>query len=211
MAIKPVEEIPMNKVQKQHSYRQHIRDDINEAIQKHISRFEFEGDYNWKYLAQYAREEADQIWRNTWWEIMRSARMEHHIEIVMRLPSYAEKGKYISILNVKMPDRNHVYCQIDFEAPEKICRPLIEEAIAEQAARTHKVETKDLTANVRDIGFSLRTRNVLLRAGFNTMADLQNQSRESIMRLRNMGTKGTQEVIDMMDRFGIKLIGEDEE
>ena len=210
MAIKPVEERPMNLTQKRESYRQQIRNDINEAIQKQIPRFEFEGDYNWKYLAQYAREEADEIWRNEWWSRMRAAKKAFNLADGMRTPSYKDKGKYIKISNVRMPDRNHVYCEIDFDAPERICKPLIEEAIEEQKERDQKLVAKDLTAKIKDLGFTLRTRNCLLRAGFETMADLQNQSRESIMRIRNMGAKSTQEVIDMMHRFGIKLIDEEE-
>ena len=210
MAIKPVEEIPMNLTQKRESYRQQIRNDINEAIQKHIPRFEFEGDYNWKYLAQYAREEADLIWRNEWWDRLRAAKKANNLTVVMRHPSYHDKGKYIKISNVRMPDRNHVYCEIDFDAPERICRPLIEETIEEQKEREQKLDSKDLTVKIKDLGFTLRTRNCLLRAGFETMADLQNQSRESIVRIRNMGAISTQEVIDMMHRFGIKLIDEEE-
>ena len=40
------------------------------------------------------------------------------------------------------------------------------------------------------------------------MADLQNQSRESIMRMRNMGKNGMEETVGMMQRFGIELVGE---
>jgi len=61
MAIKSVDEIPETLQQKRESYRAMIRRDINEALDNHITRFEFEGDYNFKYLGQYAREEADRV------------------------------------------------------------------------------------------------------------------------------------------------------
>lgn len=211
MSIKPIDEIPLNTVDKRRSYREMIRQDIQTAIDQRITKFEFEGDYNWKYLAQYAREEADGIWRETWYDIMRKAKKEHDIRGYMGNPSYHQKHDYIRITSVKMEDRNHVYCQIDYDAPERICRPLIDEAIREQEEKDAKVEAKDLSAKIADLGFTLRTRNVLLRAGVNTMADLQNRSRESLMRMRNMGKKGCDETLAMMKRFGIEPIGEDGE
>lgn len=38
-----------------------INKDIRSAIEKRIERFEFVGDYNFKYLAQYARDEAERV------------------------------------------------------------------------------------------------------------------------------------------------------
>lgn len=206
MSIKPLDEIPLNTADKRQSYRAMIRKDIQTAIDQRISKFEFEGEYNWKYLAQYAREEADGIWRNTWWDIMRKAKDENGIKGYIGNPSYNKKYDYIRISSVKMEDRMHVYCQIDYEAPEMICRPLIEKAIQEQREKDAKVEAKDLSARIADLGFSLRTKNVLLRAGVNTMADLQNRSRKSLMRIRNMGAKGVDETVAMMERFGIEVI-----
>lgn len=61
--IKPIEEIPQNTAQQRESYRDKIRCDITGAIEKGIGKFEFVGDYNFKYLANYAREEADRMFR----------------------------------------------------------------------------------------------------------------------------------------------------
>ena len=61
MPIKPVNDIPITLQEKKASYREMVRQDISYALKNHISTFEFEGDYNYKYLANYAREEADII------------------------------------------------------------------------------------------------------------------------------------------------------
>ena len=61
--IKPIEEIPQNIAQKRESYRDRIRGDITEAMEKGIGKFEFVGDYNFKYLANYAKEEAYRMFR----------------------------------------------------------------------------------------------------------------------------------------------------
>ena len=61
--IKPIDEIP-KEVQKQRTgYRELIRNDIMEAMDKKILKFEFIGDYNYKYLQQYAQDIANDIVR----------------------------------------------------------------------------------------------------------------------------------------------------
>ena len=62
--IKPIDEIPKNVSEQRESYRQMIKNDIQEAMSKGIEKFEFIGNYNFKYLAQYAREEAESIVRS---------------------------------------------------------------------------------------------------------------------------------------------------
>jgi len=57
--IKPVDEIPMNLNEKRQAYGDKIREDIREAMRLGVTKFEFVGDYNFKTLAQTAREEAN--------------------------------------------------------------------------------------------------------------------------------------------------------
>ena len=54
--IKPIDEIPKNINEQRKIYRKQISDDIQEAIDKGILKFEFVGNYNFKTLAQMARE-----------------------------------------------------------------------------------------------------------------------------------------------------------
>ena len=61
MSIKPIEGLP--PVPESSSRRKMITEDIMTAIAQRIKTFEFEGDYNYKYLAQYAREQAESIFR----------------------------------------------------------------------------------------------------------------------------------------------------
>lgn len=150
MAIKPVNEIPMTLQEKRQSYREMIRKDIQEAIDNHIERFEFEGDYNWKYLAQYAREEADLIWRKTVYydtakkvraELLKDRPGENYIP--MR-SGYEYRGKYIKIRTKKGEDRIHVYGEIDFKFVESFYETLkadtiaCEKIIAERKAEREK-------------------------------------------------------------------------
>lgn len=114
--IKPIDEIPKNTVEQRKGYRQMIRNDIKEAIEKGIQKFEFVGDYNYKYLEQYAKEEANKVVSDL--TLRWSA--DH--------PEYKERYNYwcsdywkinndyglIKISSVKgeTPDKRRVFCEI---------------------------------------------------------------------------------------------------
>lgn len=61
------------------------------------------------------------------------------------------------------------------------------------------------STKIENLNIPLRTKNVLLRAGFREVGDLQNQSRVSLMRLRNMGEKSAEETLAVMEQAGIKV------
>lgn len=122
MAIKSVDEIPETLQQKRESYRAMIRRDINEALDNHITKFEFEGDYNFKYLGQYAREEADRVFRSRFFypaaQKIRTALKEKNPEqkYFFGIPSaYDCRGRAIVITTKKGEDRIHVYGYIDWD------------------------------------------------------------------------------------------------
>ena len=112
--IKPIDEIPKNVSEQRESYRQMIKNDIQEAMSKGIEKFEFIGNYNFKYLAQYAREEAENIVRSkffTW--------KKDHPEYNERLKyySYWEINRDMSIIKISSvkgatPDTRRVFCAI---------------------------------------------------------------------------------------------------
>ena len=129
MSIKPVNDIPMTLQEKKASYREMVRQDICYALTNHINTFEFDGDYNYKYLANYAREEADLIFIR---ELYRDAANRVKEELVKKLnrkyiftDHWRYKGKYIKIRTKKGEDRIHVYGQIDFDFADKFYEILL--------------------------------------------------------------------------------------
>jgi len=64
MAFRPIDEIPKPPAELAKTIRRRIRDDIAEAEKQGVYKFEFVGDYNFKTLAQTAREEADRLNRD---------------------------------------------------------------------------------------------------------------------------------------------------
>lgn len=117
--IKPVDEIPLTVRGERMSQRQMLQNDIQEAIDKGISKFEFEGDYyNYKYLANYAREEADRILgkilRDRWGQEPRQPHegAEGYRSYPNHWDQHIRDNKYIIIHNIRRDDRNHVFCEI---------------------------------------------------------------------------------------------------
>ena len=203
--IIPLTEMPMTQKDKQKCYREMIRNDIQEAIDRHIEMFEFDGDYNWKYLAGYAKEEADIIWRRTFRRIVDDAREKHGLGWIFG-PDHGVKGEYIKIRSAKKADRIHVYCQIDFDAPDRICGQVIEEAMKKKEEQDRKLEEKDLSMKIMDIdSVPRRTRVALLRAGIGTVGDLAGKKFSDLARIRNMGKKGLEETAALMERFGMEV------
>lgn len=112
--IKAVDEIPMSKAKERKSYRDKIRKDLQEAIDKGIMRFEFVGDYNYKYLAQYAREEGDKIIRNAFYSVMAKHRSEFGENYCGWYKVKPNISKYFSVTTVKgeTKDNPRVFCEI---------------------------------------------------------------------------------------------------
>ena len=208
MAIKPVESMPKSTVAPRHSYRAKIRADIEEAIDKRITLFEFEGEYNWKYLAQYAREVADEIWRDTFRKLMLKKRPDNlRSSFFSSCPPYILKNQYIKIHSYKQSDRIHVYCVIDFDAPENLTDGEIQSMLRRQEKKdieiAQKEASKDLTVRLWDLGLSGNALNMLYRARCSTMEDLSKMSRKEITKIVGDGTPEMEEVIAMAGRFGV--------
>ena len=130
MPIKLVDEIPQTLAEKRQSYRDRIRQDICYAITNRISMFEFDGDYNYKYLANYAREEAghifsSRIYRDASRQVRKTLAKKLKREHVFPESEFRYKNRYIRIREKKGEDRIHVYGQIDFDFGENFYEILL--------------------------------------------------------------------------------------
>lgn len=142
--IKAVDEIPQSPKQTRKGYREQIRADIQEALDKRIEKFEFVGDYNFKYLAQYAREEADRIVRNLAYKYWRAH------------PEYSEKLYYnpfswrdysaleiivISSIKGETLDKRRVFCKINMDM-DNLFREFCERKVKIEEERQKKKSTE---------------------------------------------------------------------
>lgn len=71
-----------------------------------------------------------------------------------------------------------------------------------------KEETKKekvLEMTIEELDLSVRSYNCLKRAGINTVEDLTNKTEEDMMKVRNLGRKSLEEVVQKMEALGLSL------
>lgn len=142
--IKPIEKLPETLSQRRDSYRARMRADIQQAIDSRTAKFEFVGDYNYKYLAPDAREQARKVLR----PYFNQARSDAAEAIKQRLGldtcfiSYQYESDYceqfIRISSVKGPDRRHVYAEINFDVLDNLEEMLLERVMKEYQKKQEK-------------------------------------------------------------------------
>lgn len=69
---------------------------------------------------------------------------------------------------------------------------------------------KVLEMTIEELDLSVRSYNCLKRAGINTVEDLINNSEEDMMKVRNLGRKSLEEVINKLHGLGLALKREEE-
>ena len=120
MAIKEVEFIPNAYAKKGLTTKEQIEADFREAFDKHISKFEFEGNYNYKTLGQNARDVAEKIFRDSIYTpardfVVNKLSQELGRNDITCEHFYREYKFAIKISSVTQDDRIHVYAEIDYD------------------------------------------------------------------------------------------------
>ena len=69
---------------------------------------------------------------------------------------------------------------------------------------------KALEMTIEELDLSVRSFNCLKRAGINTVEDLISKSEEDMMKVRNLGRKSLEEVMQKLQSLGFSLHSEDE-
>lgn len=69
---------------------------------------------------------------------------------------------------------------------------------------------KNLSLTIEELDLSVRSFNSLKRAGINTVADLVDKSQEEMMKVRNLGRKSLEEVINKLKSLGFSFNNNDE-
>ena len=76
--------------------------------------------------------------------------------------------------------------------------------------REETKKEKVLEMTIEELDMSVRSFNCLKRAGIDTVEDLINKSEEDMMKVRNLGRKSLEEVIQKLNSLGFSLQKEDE-
>ena len=70
-------------------------------------------------------------------------------------------------------------------------------------------ENTVLTTTIEELDLSVRSFNCLKRANINTVADLVNKTEEEMIKVRNLGRKSLEEVVQKLAALGLSLATED--
>jgi DNA-directed RNA polymerase subunit alpha len=76
--------------------------------------------------------------------------------------------------------------------------------------KDEKNKEKVLEMTIEELDLSVRSFNCLKRAGINTVEDLTNKTEEEMMKVRNLGIKSLEEVIEKLHSLGLDLSPSDE-
>lgn len=89
---------------------------------------------------------------------------------------------------------------------------LSEDLDTRYAVIDHKDESKNtvLEMTIEELDLSVRSFNCLKRAGINTVGDLTSKTEEDMMKVRNLGRKSLEEVLNKLTAMGLSLTKEEE-
>ena len=144
MSIKSIDSIPESRKERRGRQRECIRADINEAIEKRVSCFEFEGDeYNYKCLANYVREVAKHMFRTVYFDyvskVREALRKEYPNEFIFMKSYYDYVDMWCAVKARRGDDRTHVYMTIDHSFMDSLYDRLLEDARQEVEAKKGEI------------------------------------------------------------------------
>ena len=73
-----------------------------------------------------------------------------------------------------------------------------------------KAQATVLSMTIEEMDFSVRSFNCLKRAGINTVEDLISKSEDDMMKVRNLGRKSLEEVVNKLESLGLALRDDEE-
>ena len=76
--------------------------------------------------------------------------------------------------------------------------------------REETIKEKVLEMTIEELDMSVRSFNCLKRAGIDTVEDLTNRTEEDMIKVRNLGKKSLEEVINKLHSFGLELRKEED-
>ena len=77
-------------------------------------------------------------------------------------------------------------------------------------SREEDKQQKVLEMNIDDMDLSVRSYNCLKRAGIQTVEDLIKRTEEDMLKVRNLGRKSLDEVLEKIKSYGLQLKEKDD-
>ena len=73
------------------------------------------------------------------------------------------------------------------------------------SAKKEDVKVDVMNMSIDELELSVRSYNCLKRAGINTVSELTNKTSDEMMKVRNLGRKSLEEVLEKLKDLGLKL------
>ncbi len=149
-------------------------------------------------------------------EIKALRKLRHPSRIKNIVLKEDEAKKYIDeVFNSKSnamfyPDEEYkdIPCDLDYNELKGVVEARIKaEAEREKVKDNNNNDDIEKTEKIEEFDFSIRTFNCLKRAGIHTTADLIGKTEEELKKIRNLGQRGYDEVIEILSKpqYGIAL------
>lgn len=116
-------------------------------------------------------------------------------------PGYAAQQMMDTKRALGKTDGRQCYHIIQSFKPDEITQELAHE-IAKQFAAEHLFGYE---MNIDDLDFSVRSYNCLRRAGINSIEELLAMTPDELMKVRNLGRKPLEEILEKLNEMGLKL------
>ena len=71
--------------------------------------------------------------------------------------------------------------------------------------KSEEKKDKALDMTIEELDLSVRSYNCLKRAGINSVQELCSKTEEEMMKVRNLGRKSLEEVMEKLERLGLGL------
>ena len=94
--------------------------------------------------------------------------------------------------------------------PQTITITRVAVTTEEDAEKKNNEKEKVLEMNIDELELSVRSYNCLKRAGINTVEELISKSPEDMMKVRNLGKKSLDEVLEKLKELNLQLKQGDE-
>ena len=97
----------------------------------------------------------------------------------------------------------HLNLFVDLSGDELAGSPILVKA-------DDQTQSTVLATTIEELDFSVRSFNCLKRAGINTVEDLISKSEDDMMKVRNLGRKSLEEVVNKLESLGLALRDDEE-
>ena len=77
-------------------------------------------------------------------------------------------------------------------------------------AKEEDEQKKILDLSINDLELSVRSTNCLKRANINNVGDLTNKTHKELAKVRNLGNKSLEEIVQKIHQLGLSLRNDDE-